>query len=353
MSRRFAASPLRRYRTGRAPSAQPNAVGPAGSTLLPGSVDRATLVDQPSVERPNTVENSNSVEDSHSVDRPGPGARTPHAPCPRSGARRHRRSIRRTVRVRSRRWNPPAMGASFGAGRTRQRGRVLSARQPTAPVPRRGRSTSSVGEPACGSAALPARTRCSCRARSSDCPVHSPVPARPRRSDQAPARLPVGTAAPQFISPRAVRESLRPPATTGYLTARRQRWGLGGSHVVPALSTLAATRHARGTGQMVGGQRRRSILGWAIAGTGAAHRPEHRQSPARPWSRAQRDHQRPNRRTRTGAPAMAQPVSGDASVARSRRIAEGRCQVRTVALATNAGEFATPLARRPSAGTRL
>ncbi len=282
---------------------QPNAVGPAGSTLRPGSVDRATLVGQPSsVERPNTVENSNSVEHSHSVDRPGPGSENAARPLPSS--------IRRTP--------SPPINPSHGSGpvaslespgdgsvprsrSTRQRGRVLPRgnprpRYPGAVARRRRWANRHAGAP------LYRREPAAPAARwSSDCPVHSPVPARSRRSDRHRLGFPWEPPHPSSSRRVQVRESLRPPATTGYLTARRQRWGLGGSQRRPGVvdSRCYPPRQEKRPGGRW--SRRRSILGWAIAGAGA-RTPTRAPSIAGPSvERAYQDHRRPNRRTRTGA----------------------------------------------------
>ena len=316
---------------GRAPSAQPNAVGPAGSTLRPGSVDRPghrrsnQLRGQPnSAERPNSAEQSKpaerlnsaeqskSPERSNSVDRPGPGSENAALPLPST--------IRRTP--------SPPINPSHGSGPVTSLespgdGASLGADQPGnavgfSPEVTHGPGTSARSLDVVGGRAG-MRLRRSAGANPLLLPravvglpgaLPSPGPVAPIGS--GPARLPVGTAAPQFISPREVRESLRPPATTGYLTARRQRWGLGGSHVVPALSTLAATRHARGTGQVAvvrttvdpglgdrGHRGRTPTRAPSIAGPTV--------EPGQPGPSAAKQANADRR------PAMSQPVSGDAA----------------------------------------
>ena len=83
--------------------------------------------------------------------------------------------------------------------------------------------------------------------------------AEPMRSGSA--RLPAGTTAPRFISPRQVGNSLRPAAPTGYLTARRQRWGLEGD---PRRAGVAGARFPqhRGAGRLIGDQASRSWAGY-------------------------------------------------------------------------------------------
>ena len=312
---------------------QPNAVGSAGSTLRPGSVDRPGPVGRTNSGGRTQLRRSTQLRRTTQLSRTTQLRRST-----RRGERERRTPL--TLDDPSHAVTAHQAVARFGSGHVAGipgRWSVPRADQPGNAVGFSQEVTQGPGTSARSLEVVGGRAGMVLRRSTGANPLLLPrvvvgLPgALPSRGPVAPigsgpARLPVGTAAPQFISPREMRESLRPPATTGYLTARRQRWGLGGSHVAPALSTLAATRHVRGTVEVLGGHDDgRSWVGRSRAlgpvtdpstGNGRSDRGVREPGPSAP--------QQANAHRR---PAMSQPVSGDAAspeAGGSQRVATGQ-----------------------------